>query len=150
MKTTFVAFIKKKVKNALRIIYCTKYRCIKHKTQQSFRTAQNIHDMLISPYPPHRKATVSVIAVTCLCNVRTIHTIPVRVGNLRGGDGGGGKKSQGQFNISFCGGSRRETSWCLRKEKTIKLKTKHSKHKQDNIQNKLKVVPLTSRPYISL
>lgn len=44
--------------------------------------------MLISPYPPHRKATVSVIAVTCLCNVRTIHTIPVRVGNLRGGDGG--------------------------------------------------------------
>lgn len=78
------------------------------------------------------------------------HTIPVRVGNLRGGDGGGGKKSQGQFNISFCGGSRRETSWCLRKEKTIKLKTKHSKHKQDNIQNKLKVVPLTSRPYISL
>lgn len=54
--------------------------------------------MLISPYPPHRKATVSVIAVTCLCNVRTIHTIPVRVGNLRGGDGGGGKKKKVRVN----------------------------------------------------
>lgn len=143
----------KKSKNALRIIYCTKYRCIKHKTQQSFRTAQNIHDMLISPYPPHRKATVSVIAVTCLCNVRTIHTIPVRVGNLRGGDGGEEKKKKsGSIQHQLLWGFKERNFMVSkkRKEKTIKLKTKHSKHKQDNIQNKLKVVPLTSRPYISL
>lgn len=151
LKTTFVAFIKKKVKNALRIIYCTKYRCIKHKTQQSFRTAQNIHDMLISPYPPHRKATVSVIAVTCLCNVRTIHTIPVRVGNLRGGDGGGRKKKSGSIQHQLLWGFKERNFMVSKKRKNNQIKNQTFKTQARQYTEQVKSCPTYFTPlYFSL